>query len=36
MAIYAIGDIHGSINELKTIFQDDLIKEDDKIVFLGD
>ena len=26
MAIYAIGDIHGSINALKTIFQHDLIK----------
>ncbi|TYB74495.1 serine/threonine protein phosphatase [Bizionia gelidisalsuginis] len=36
MAIYAIGDIHGSINALKTIFQHGLIKEDDKVVFLGD
>ncbi|OBX19667.1 MULTISPECIES: metallophosphoesterase family protein [Bizionia] len=36
MAIYAIGDIHGSINALKTIFQQDWIKEDDKVVFLGD
>ena len=36
MAIYAIGDIHGSINALKTIFNQGLIKEDDKVVFLGD
>lgn len=36
MAIYSIGDIHSSINALKTIFQQDLIKEDDKVVFLGD
>ncbi|GGG46813.1 metallophosphoesterase family protein [Bizionia arctica] len=36
MAIYAIGDIHGSINALKTIFQQGLIKEDDQVVFLGD
>ena len=36
MAIYAIGDIHGSINALKTIFQQGLIKENDKVVFLGD
>ena len=36
MAVYAIGDIHGSIDALKTIFQQGLIKEDDKVVFLGD
>lgn len=36
MAIYAIGDIHGSLNALKTIFKQGLIKEDDKVVFLGD
>lgn len=36
MAIYAIGDIHGSINALKTIFQQNLIKKNDKVVFLGD
>lgn len=35
MAIYAIGDIHGIINALKTIFNQGLIKEDDKVVFLG-
>ncbi|WP_432670125.1 metallophosphoesterase [Flavobacterium sp. SM2513] len=36
MAIYAIGDIHGSINALRTIFQQGLIIENDKVVFLGD
>lgn len=36
MVIYAIGDIHGSISSLKTIFRHGLIKEDDKVVFLGD
>lgn len=36
MAIYAIGDIHGSINALKTIFNQGLIKKEDKVIFLGD
>ncbi|MFD1552930.1 serine/threonine protein phosphatase [Putridiphycobacter roseus] len=36
MAIYAIGDIHGCLNALKTIFQQGLIKAHDKVVFLGD
>lgn len=36
MAIYAIGDIHGSIIALKTIFQQGLINEEDTVVFLGD
>jgi serine/threonine protein phosphatase 1 len=36
MAIYAIGDIHGSLTALKTIFEQGLIKENDKVVFLGD
>ena len=36
MAIYAIGDIHGCLNALKTIFQQGIIKEQDKVVFLGD
>ena len=36
MSIYAIGDIHGSIHALKTIFQFGLIKTNDKVIFLGD
>ena len=36
MATYAIGDIHGSLTALKTIFEQGLIKESDKVVFLGD
>ncbi len=36
MAIYAIGDIHGSINALKTIFKQKIIQPEDKVVFLGD
>lgn len=36
MAIYAIGDIHGCLTALKTIFQQNTIKLSDKIVFLGD
>jgi serine/threonine protein phosphatase 1 len=36
MAIYAIGDIHGSISALKAIFNQKLIKNDDTVVFLGD
>ena len=36
MAIYAIGDIHGSLKALKTIFKQGLIKSDDTVVFLGD
>ena len=36
MAIYAIGDIHGSAKALKTLFKQGLIKPEDKVVFLGD
>ncbi|BDD03989.1 metallophosphoesterase family protein [Aureibacter tunicatorum] len=36
MPIYAIGDIHGSLRALKTIFKQGIIQTDDKVVFLGD
>ena len=36
MAVYAIGDIHGCFTALKTIFDSLKIKEDDKVIFLGD
>ncbi len=36
MAIYAIGDIHGSLEALKTIFKQGIITPEDKVVFLGD
>lgn len=36
MAIYAIGDIHGSIKALKAIFKQGVIQPSDKVVFLGD
>lgn len=36
MATYAIGDIHGCLNALKTIFKQDLITNNDTVVFLGD
>lgn len=36
MGIYAIGDIHGSLAALKTIFKLNIIKNDDRVVFLGD
>ncbi len=36
MSIYAIGDIHGCLNALKTIFKQNLIQKDDTVVFLGD
>lgn len=36
MAIYAIGDIHGSIKALMTIFEQGVILPNDKVVFLGD
>ncbi|WP_299840259.1 metallophosphoesterase [uncultured Tenacibaculum sp.] len=36
MAIYAIGDIHGSFKALTTIFKQRIIKPEDKVVFLGD
>lgn len=36
MAIYAIGDIHGSLKALKTIFKQGVIQPNDKVVFLGD
>lgn len=36
MSLYAIGDIHGTLGALKTIFKQNLIKKDDTVVFLGD
>jgi len=36
MSIYAIGDIHGCLKALKTIFKQNLIKKNDTVVFLGD
>ena len=36
MSIYAIGDIHGCLVALKTIFNQGFIKSDDTVVFLGD
>ncbi len=36
MAIFAVGDIHGSLKALKTIFKEKLIKSEDTVVFLGD
>ena len=36
MAVYAIGDIHGSLKALQSIFSQKLIKRDDTVVFLGD
>ncbi|MEO1450853.1 MAG: metallophosphoesterase family protein [Bacteroidota bacterium] len=36
MAIYAIGDIHGSLAALKTLFKQGNIQEGDKVIFLGD
>ena len=36
MAIYAIGDIHGCLTALKTIFNQGIIQKEDKVVFLGD
>jgi serine/threonine protein phosphatase 1 len=36
MAIYAIGDIHGSFRALKTIFEQGIIQPKDKVIFLGD
>lgn len=36
MAIYAIGDIHGSLKALKSIFRQGVINNEDKVVFLGD
>jgi len=36
MAIYAIGDIHGCLSPLKTIFKQDLITAEDTVIFLGD
>ncbi len=36
MALYAIGDIHGSLNALKTIFKQNIITKEDTVVFLGD
>ena len=36
MAIYAVGDIHGCLKALQTIFNQELIKKGDTVVFLGD
>ncbi len=36
MAIYAIGDIHGSLKALETIFKEGIVQRNDKVVFLGD
>jgi len=36
MAIYAVGDIHGSLKALKTIFKQNLITKENTVVFLGD
>lgn len=36
MATYAIGDIHGCLTALTTIFDQGLIQEEDTVVFLGD
>lgn len=36
MAIYAIGDIHGCLTALKTIFDHGLVQKEDTVVFLGD
>ena len=36
MALYAIGDIHGCLRALQTIFEHAPIKEQDQVVFLGD
>ncbi len=36
MATYAIGDIHGSLKALETVFEVSDFQKDDVIVFLGD
>lgn len=36
MALYAIGDIHGCLTALKTIFQQEWIQKSDTVIFLGD
>lgn len=36
MAIYAVGDIHGSLKALLSIFSQERIKRDDTVIFLGD
>jgi serine/threonine protein phosphatase 1 len=36
MAVYAVGDIHGSLKALQSIFSQKLIKRDDTVIFLGD
>lgn len=36
MAIHAIGDIHGCLNALLAIFNNEFIKKNDTVVFLGD
>ncbi len=36
MALYAIGDIHGSLPALKSIFNQNVITKDDLVIFLGD
>ena len=35
-SIYAIGDIHGCLKALKSIFKNKIIKKNDTVVFLGD
>lgn len=36
MALFAIGDIHGCLTALETLFKQDFIQEQDTVVFLGD
>ncbi len=36
MSIFAIGDIHGNLSALKTIFAQNMITPEDTVVFLGD
>ena len=35
-SLYAIGDIHGCITALKTLFAQGVIQKDDRVIFLGD
>ncbi|MFY0654765.1 MAG: serine/threonine protein phosphatase [Cyclobacteriaceae bacterium] len=36
MSIYAIGDVHGCLTSLKTVFDHQTFSKDDTILFLGD
>ncbi|CAG5079323.1 metallophosphoesterase [Parvicella tangerina] len=36
MALFAIGDIHGCLKALQSIFNQDFIKKGDTVIFLGD